>query len=155
MNQPRARRVVLPGRGGEMACLYFGPPGRPVDVVFSHANGFNARTYRTVLAPLGELRILAVDLRGHGRSTLPADTEGWPGWSAYADDLIAFSAEGAGSLIGDARIGANPVCPRFGIATALVRAGTTPGRIRIRAEAFGLQTGEVIIETETATGKRL
>jgi pimeloyl-ACP methyl ester carboxylesterase len=90
MNEPAARRVELPGRGGEMAFLDFGPAERPVDVVFSHANGFNARTYRTVLAPLGELRILAVDLRGHGHSTLPATVEGWPGWTAYRDDLAAF-----------------------------------------------------------------
>ena len=50
--EPRARRVALPARGGEMAVLDFGPPERPVDVVFSHAIGFNARTYRTILGPL-------------------------------------------------------------------------------------------------------
>jgi pimeloyl-ACP methyl ester carboxylesterase len=91
--EPRARRVALPARGGEMAVLDFGPPGRPVDVVFSHANGFNARTYRTILGPLAaRLRILAIDLRGHGASTLPAVVEGRAGWDEFRDDLLALLA---------------------------------------------------------------
>ncbi|WP_334160878.1 alpha/beta fold hydrolase [Phenylobacterium sp.] len=89
--EPRARTVELPGRGGAMAVLDFGPPDRPVDIVFSHANGFNARTYRSILGPLGErLRILAIDLRGHGASTLPAVIEGRDGWSEFCDDLRAL-----------------------------------------------------------------
>lgn len=91
--QPRARRVSLAGRGGEMAVLDFGPPERPVDVVFSHANGFNARTYRSILAPLaGEMRILAIDLRGHGATTLPTVIEGRDGWAEFRGDLLAFLA---------------------------------------------------------------
>src|SRR5665213_1397480 len=75
------RKAALPSRGGEMAYLDFGPAERPVDVVFSHANGFNARTYRTILEPLaGEMRILAIDLRGHGATTLPTVIEGRDGW---------------------------------------------------------------------------
>lgn len=92
--EPRARQVALAARGGAMAVLDFGPEDRPVDVVFSHANGFNARTYRSILAPLaGELRILAVDMRGHGASTLPADPETHGGWNAFRDDLLAFLDE--------------------------------------------------------------
>lgn len=73
-----------------MAALEFGPQARPIDVVFSHANGFNARTYRTILGPLApSLRILALDLRGHGATTLPADPAHFPGWGAFADDLAA------------------------------------------------------------------
>lgn len=91
--EPRTRRVALAGRGGEMAVLDFGPPERPVDIVFSHANGFNARTYRTVLSPLAAtLRILALDLRGHGASTLPAVVEGREGWPEFRDDLLALLA---------------------------------------------------------------
>lgn len=76
-----------------MALLDFGPKDRPVDVVFSHANGFNARTYRSILLPLArELRILAIDLRGHGRSTLPAVVEGRVGWREMEDDLLALLA---------------------------------------------------------------
>ena len=88
---PRARLIDLEARGGAMAALDFGDPGRPVDIVFVHANGFNARTYRTILKPLAEdLRILAVDQRGHGRSTLPAETVGRTSWNGLRDDLLAL-----------------------------------------------------------------
>ncbi|MBW8816296.1 MAG: alpha/beta hydrolase [Caulobacterales bacterium] len=91
--EPRARQVELPGRGGAMAVLDFGPEDRPVDVVFSHANGFNGRTYRSILGPLAaEFRLLAVDMRGHGASTLPALVEGRAGWPEFRDDLLALLA---------------------------------------------------------------
>ena len=49
------------------------PPDRPVDIVFLHANGFNALTYQrdpgTARRPT--LRVLALDQRGHGLTTLP------------------------------------------------------------------------------------
>jgi pimeloyl-ACP methyl ester carboxylesterase len=77
-----------------MAALELGPEAQPIDIVFSHANGFNARTYRTILAPLAaSLRILALDLRGHGASTLPADAERFPGWELFAEDLAALLAQ--------------------------------------------------------------
>lgn len=87
----RAWRFEIPERGGVIAALEFGPAERPVDVIFSHANGFNARTYRSLLAPLaGDLRIIAPDLRGHGASTLPAAPQHWPGWNGFAVDLAAL-----------------------------------------------------------------
>jgi len=90
---PRTRMIDLPGRGGAMAALDLGPSDRPVDVVFSHANGFNARTYRSILQPLaGSLHILATDLRGHGATTVPAVIEGRQGWSEFRDDLLALLA---------------------------------------------------------------
>jgi len=89
--QPRERMIPLPARGGAMAALDFGPQDRPVDIVFSHANGFNGRTYRTILRPLAQTwRILALDLRGHGASTLPAVIEGRQGWLEFRDDLLAL-----------------------------------------------------------------
>src|SRR5256885_16028123 len=91
LDEPRARRISLPGRGGEMAALDFGPDDRPIDIVFSHANGLNARTYRSILAPLAaDLRILALDLRGHGATSLTADPEQWNRWQGYAEDLLAL-----------------------------------------------------------------
>ncbi|HEV2532717.1 alpha/beta hydrolase [Phenylobacterium sp.] len=93
VSSPRQRHIALESRGGATAFLDFGPQDRPVDVVFSHANGFNARTYRTLLEPLaGEMRILAIDLRGHGASTLPTVIEGRDGWAEFRDDLLAFLA---------------------------------------------------------------
>jgi pimeloyl-ACP methyl ester carboxylesterase len=99
--EPRARQVTLATRGGAMAVLDFGPADRPVDIVFSHANGFNGRTYRSILAPLaGSLRILAVDMRGHGASTLPADPATHGGWNAFRDDLLALlDAEADGPVV--------------------------------------------------------
>lgn len=74
-----------------MALLDFGDPKRAPDLVFVHANGFNARTYRDLLTPLAErFRILAPDLRGHGQSRLPARTEGRRNWHDHRDDLIAL-----------------------------------------------------------------
>lgn len=74
-----------------MAVLDFGDPKRPVDLVFSHANGFNAATYRSILAPLASsFRILVPDLRGHGRSRLPTPTLGRQNWNDHRDDLLAL-----------------------------------------------------------------
>lgn len=89
------RRLTLPVANrwgaGAMNVLDFGDPERPVDLIFVHANGFNAMTYRSLLAPLsGTLRIWAPDLRGHGRTTLPADPKGRRGWTDHRDDLVAL-----------------------------------------------------------------
>lgn len=122
--EPRARQVTLAARGGAMAALDFGSPERPVDVVFSHANGFNARTYRSILAPLaGEFRILAVDMRGHGASTLPADPQAHGGWNAFRDDLLAFlraEADGPVVLAGHS----------MGGTASLLAAAHEPARVR-------------------------
>lgn len=92
-SEPRQRMIPLPSRGGAMAALEFGPTDRPVDIVFSHANGFNARTYRTILQPLSaSLRVLALDLRGHGATTLPTAIEDREGWLEFRDDLLALLA---------------------------------------------------------------
>jgi pimeloyl-ACP methyl ester carboxylesterase len=90
--QPRARRVRLstPTGDGEMAFLDYGPPERTPDIVFLHANGFNARSYRAILAPLADgLRVLTPDQRGHGATALPTD---YPrtSWLDLKDDLLAF-----------------------------------------------------------------
>ncbi len=66
-----------------------GPADRPLDVLFLHANGFCASAYVPILAPLAELRILAVDLRGHGLTRLPTPAP-HPGWRLYADDVVAL-----------------------------------------------------------------
>ena len=86
------RDIELAGRGpGVLSALDLGPTERPVDVVFLHANGFNALTYRSILAPLTkDLRILAVDQRGHGATTLTAQAEGRTTWYDLRDDLLAL-----------------------------------------------------------------
>lgn len=89
--EPRAVRINLPSRGGEMSALEFGPAERPVDILFTHANGFNARAYASILAPLAaDFHVLAIDQRGHGRSGLKPEMEGRTSWYGLRDDLLAL-----------------------------------------------------------------
>ncbi len=93
LTPPRRLTVPVSHRfgAGELSVMDFGDEKRPVDLVFVHANGFNAATYRSLLAPLsGSLRILAPDLRGHGRTRLPTEVAGRFAWSDHRDDLIAL-----------------------------------------------------------------
>lgn len=138
--QPRARSISLPDRGGVVAALEFGPPNRPIDVVFSHANGFNARVYRTILGPLGSrLRILAIDMRGHGASTLPAVIEEGLGWGGYADDLLAVlreTTDGPVVLAGHS-MGATSSLLAAGKAPEVARALVLFEPVLIEAEGLG------------------
>lgn len=84
------RRVSFNVPGGRMAGVAFGAETPNPDIVFMHATGFNALTYRTLLAPLGErFHVLALDARGHGRTDLPAKVLGYTSWVRHRDDLIA------------------------------------------------------------------
>jgi pimeloyl-ACP methyl ester carboxylesterase len=84
------RRVTFEIPGGRMAGIAFGADKPTPDIVFLHATSFNARTYRTLLEPLGErFSVLALDARGHGLTTLPAKTWGYSSWRRHRDDLIA------------------------------------------------------------------
>jgi pimeloyl-ACP methyl ester carboxylesterase len=125
--EPQTRMIPLPGRGGAMAALDLGPPDRPVDIVFSHANGFNGRTYRTILQPLAaRARILALDLRGHGASALPMVIEGRQGWIEFRDDLLALLAAACAApvvLAGHS----------MGGTTSLLAAAAEPERVRALA----------------------
>lgn len=88
-HEPRRRMIRL--HDGEMAALDFGDGARAVDVIFAHANGLNAMTYRSILGPLSlSLRIMAVDLRGHGSTRLPAEPRGRCSWRDLKDDLCAL-----------------------------------------------------------------
>jgi beta-galactosidase len=71
----------------------------------------------------------------------------------YANDLIAFTVSGEGTVIGDAGIGANPVQAEAGIATVLVRSTTNPGAITLRASAFGLKPAEKQIQSVAMHGR--
>lgn len=59
-------------------------------LVFAHANGFNAGAYAQMLSALhasAVIEIVAVDLRGHGRTTLPCAPDRMTGWAVHAADL--------------------------------------------------------------------
>ncbi|MEK9721566.1 MAG: alpha/beta hydrolase [Quisquiliibacterium sp.] len=82
------QRLTIAGRGGHVAALNFGPTHGPIDIVFLHATGFCALTYRRLLEPLDpSLRVVALDLRGHGHTTLPAQAAKLVHWYGYADDV--------------------------------------------------------------------
>ena len=83
------RMIAVPD--GEIAVLDFGDQARPVDVIFSIGDGFNAMSYRQGLEPLADrMRIVAVDQRGHGHTRLPVHPEGRTSWWDLAPDLIAL-----------------------------------------------------------------
>jgi pimeloyl-ACP methyl ester carboxylesterase len=83
------RRFRINIRDGETAGIAFGDPVRPVEIMFLHATGFNAITYQSILEPLGtQAHVAAVDMRGHGRSKLPAHPSRLNSWNRFRDDVI-------------------------------------------------------------------
>lgn len=85
------RRIRFETPQGDMTGLEFGNPAHRLAAVWLHATGFNAMTYQSILAPLGlRTKLQAVDLRGHGRSTLPAVPRKLKSWKRHRDDVIAF-----------------------------------------------------------------
>ncbi|MEN9316234.1 MAG: hypothetical protein RIS35_2627 [Pseudomonadota bacterium] len=91
------RRFTIQGKGGHLSALEFGRAGGPIDVVFLHATGFCAQTYRHLLEPMGpQRRVVALDLRGHGHCTLPARPARLSSWATYADDVIPALEQLAG-----------------------------------------------------------
>ncbi len=117
----RVHRTRKPVPGGTMAGVHYGPRSEPVRLVFLHANGFNALTYRSLLAPLG-VHVLALDLRGHGRTDLPIDDERHARHTHYARDVAAYlqaHIDGSVVLAGHS-LGAN---------TAIIAAGMASEKI--------------------------
>jgi pimeloyl-ACP methyl ester carboxylesterase len=74
---------------GPVAAYRWPGPARAPELHFAHANGFNAFTYRHLLAPLAnEVTVIATDFRGHGVTALPAVPKALKSWTLYASDLI-------------------------------------------------------------------
>lgn len=74
---------------GDVAGWRWRHPERP-PFVFLHATGFCGSTYRQALAPLAaDFDVFALDLRGHGRTTLPADPISLNDWTPFARDVAA------------------------------------------------------------------
>jgi len=91
-------RVTLDLARGRMAGLFFdGDRRRPI--LFAHANGFCASAYRQVFEAMGGGHAaLAVDLRGHGRSTMPADPQSHRSWDVFGADIAAAMDAAAAEL---------------------------------------------------------
>lgn len=83
-------RFTVPIAGGALAGWRWVNPGAPA-LLFSHATGFCASAYKQALTALaGRFEIWALDLRGHGRTRLPADPRRLRSWAVYAEDIAAF-----------------------------------------------------------------
>ncbi len=74
---------------GDISGVHFGPQDTPVRLVFLHANGFNGLAYRSILDNLG-VHVVALDLRGHGHTTLPAKVDSFATFDTYANDVLDF-----------------------------------------------------------------
>lgn len=84
---PHFQSLALP-EGPVAAYRWPGPKDAP-ELHFAHANGFNAYTYRHLLAPLADqMSIVATDFRGHGVTALPAIPAALKSWTHYVGDLI-------------------------------------------------------------------
>lgn len=83
-------RIEIPASGGAFSCLAGGPPlGQAPLVHFAHATGMNAQTYQPLLEELAtRYTVRAVDLRGHGLSTVPAMPSRLRSWERYIRDLV-------------------------------------------------------------------
>ena len=58
------------------------------EIYFSHANGFNALTYSSLLKKIKKnYQITSYDMRGHGKTTLLADYNQMRSWLIYKEDL--------------------------------------------------------------------
>src|SRR5215469_7049676 len=87
MIEPQRKQVPL----GDGAMSYLEWPKEGLQLNFAHANGFNAETYKALLAPLSdEFHLFACDQRGQGFSSLPARPGLADGWTIFRDDLIAY-----------------------------------------------------------------
>ena len=87
VDQGKAISVAL--KDGKIAGYRFGAPGRPL-LLFTHATGFCASVYRKMFAEIGDaFDIFALDMRGHGRSALPADPKTLKSWIPFAEDVDA------------------------------------------------------------------
>ena len=106
-----------------MSCLEWRAQDAEV-ILFVHATGFNAETYRALLAPLAlQFHVFACDLRGHGFSTLPVRPGLADGWTIFRDDLVVLLAQ----------LTADPVIVAghsLGATVGLMAAAADPSRVR-------------------------
>lgn len=81
------------------------------------------------------------------RATI-VDNKGVP--KVLAAEYVYFEVEGPAEIISGPRAHANPVKTEFGMATALLRAQTTPGILRVTAHVPGLSSGEAYLRSVPA-----
>ena len=76
---------------GHFSFLHWHKKSSQPPILFIHATGFNALTYRTNLEQVSaEFEIFALDLRGHGFSNASADPHDFDSWDIYIQDILSF-----------------------------------------------------------------
>ena len=78
--------TIMPVRGVDLAVWDW--PGSGPPFLFAHATGFHARCWDEVIRALTGRRAVAVDLRGHGRST---KTEPPYCWREFGNDIAGLA----------------------------------------------------------------
>ncbi len=86
VRHPAEHRFAL--AGGDLCWFEWGEPNDRPSMLLLHATGFHARCWdATVSALPADQHIIAIDMRGHGRSYRP---DSLSDWTATADDVVAF-----------------------------------------------------------------
>jgi len=92
-NQPEmasAERFSVEIGEGRLAGWRWPAPEKP-PLLFCHATGFCASAYKRMLGALSpRFDVVALDMRGHGRTALPAAPRSLRSWAVYARDVEAF-----------------------------------------------------------------
>ena len=89
-NQNAPARIKIDLDDGVITGLRWAAPDKP-PLLFLHATGFCASAYRQLLSGLEDrFDVYALDLRGHGRNTRPADPARLRSWRPFVDDACAF-----------------------------------------------------------------
>lgn len=84
------QRFAVALNDGVLAGWRWDNAGKP-PLLFCHATGFCASAYKQMLSHLSSrFDVYALDMRGHGRTTLPADPRKLRSWRIYADDICDF-----------------------------------------------------------------
>ena len=82
--EPAERQILLDGA----SFTYFEWSGEGPTVVLAHATGFHGRTWDAVARSLPGFRVLALDLRGHGRSAKTGEPESWEVFGLDTADFV-------------------------------------------------------------------
>ncbi len=72
-----------------------------------------------------------------------------------AEEYVYFEVEGPAEVIGGVKNFGNPAKSSFGVATALIRAKTTSGKITVKAYVNGLESDTITFESKPAKLKML
>ena len=87
--QPVEYRRALGATTGDMTIVAFEWAGDGPPILLAHGTSFHARVWDEVARRLPGRRVIALDLRGHGRSGKPDGTEPYR-WVRFGDDIAAF-----------------------------------------------------------------